>query len=53
MVMTELHEGHQEGILQLKQRRGRYWMLDISGKLGIEMCMITIDLVMHVKEQED
>jgi hypothetical protein len=28
-------------------------MLDISGQLCTEMRMITIDLVMHVKEQED
>jgi hypothetical protein len=28
-------------------------MLDIGGQLYIEMCMITIDLMMHVKEQED
>ncbi len=28
-------------------------MLDISGQLCIRMCMITIDLVMHVKEQEN
>ncbi len=29
-----------------------YWMLDIGGQLCIEMCMITINLVMHVKEQK-
>ncbi len=28
-------------------------MLDISGQLCIGMCMITVDLVMHVKKQED
>ncbi len=28
-------------------------MLDIGGQLCIEMCMIIVDLVMHVKEQED
>jgi hypothetical protein len=43
----------QEGILQLKYCRRRYWILDIGGQLGIEMCMITADFVMHVKEQED
>jgi len=26
-------------------------MLDIGGQLCIEMCMITTDLVMHVKKQ--
>jgi hypothetical protein len=28
-------------------------MVDIGGQLFIEMCMISVDLVMHVKEQED
>ncbi len=28
-------------------------MLDIGGQLCIEMCMITTNLMMHVKEQED
>jgi hypothetical protein len=28
-------------------------MLDISGQLCIEMCMIVTNLVMHVKKQED
>jgi hypothetical protein len=28
-------------------------MLDIGGQLCIGMCMITADLVMHVKKQED
>ncbi len=28
-------------------------MLDIGGQLCTRTCMITIDLVMHVKEQED
>jgi hypothetical protein len=28
-------------------------MLDIGGQLCVEMCIITIDLVMHVIEQED
>jgi hypothetical protein len=28
-------------------------MLDIGGQLCRKMCMITTDLVMHVKEQED
>jgi hypothetical protein len=44
---------HHEGILQLKSQKGRYWMPDISGQLCIKMCMITPDLVMHAKEQED
>jgi hypothetical protein len=28
-------------------------MLDIGGQLCIETCMITINLVMHVKKKED
>jgi len=28
-------------------------MLDIGGQLCAKMCMITTNLVMHVKEQED
>jgi hypothetical protein len=28
-------------------------MLDIGGQLCTRMCMITVDLVMHVKKQED
>jgi hypothetical protein len=28
-------------------------MMDIGGQLCIKMCMITVDLVMHVKKQED
>jgi hypothetical protein len=39
--------------LQQKQCKGRYWMLDIGGQLCIGMCVITTNLVMHVKEQED
>jgi hypothetical protein len=38
MVMRELHvKYHQEVILQLKSRRGRYWMWDISGQLCTKM----------------
>jgi hypothetical protein len=44
---------HLESILQLKYCRGKYQMLDIGGQLCIKMCMIIVDLVMHVKEQED
>jgi hypothetical protein len=40
----------KEHFLQLKKHRERYWMLDISGQLCIEMCMIIVDLVMYVKE---
>jgi hypothetical protein len=44
---------HQEGILQLKLCKIRYWMLDIGGQVCIEMCMIIRDHMMHVKEQGD
>jgi hypothetical protein len=43
----------QKGILQWKECRKKYWMLDISGQLCTWTCMITADLVMHVKKQED
>ncbi len=51
--MRELHEGSLKGYLKLKKCKGKYLMLDISGQLCIEMCMITTDLMMHVKEQKD
>ncbi len=44
---------HYEGNLQLRYRKGRYWMLDINDQLCVKMYMIIADLVMHVKEQED
>jgi len=28
-------------------------MLDIGGQICVEMCIIIVDLVMHVNEQED
>jgi hypothetical protein len=53
MVMRELHERPSRRHFVIKQRKGRYWMLDIGGQLCTEMCMINVDLAMHVKEQED
>jgi len=44
---------HQEVILQLKSHRGGYCMSNIGGQLCINMCMITIDHVMHAKEHAD
>jgi hypothetical protein len=42
---------HQKVILQLKSHKGMYWMRDIGGQLYIKMCMITTDLMMHVKKR--
>jgi hypothetical protein len=44
---------HHEIILQQKSRRRRYWMWDIGGQLFTKMCMITVDHVIHAKEQVD
>jgi len=53
IVKNNWMKDHLEGILQLKYCRGKYYMLDIGGQPCIKMCMIIVDLVMHVKEQED
>jgi hypothetical protein len=51
MVMRELHEGPSKGhfAIQIMHRK----ILDISGQQCIKMCMITINLLMHVKKHED
>ncbi len=51
--MKELHEGPLRGHFTTKITKKKYWMLDIGGQLCSEMCMITINHVKHVNEQED
>jgi hypothetical protein len=41
---------HENVILQLKSRKGRYWMQDIGGQLYTKISMITINPMMHTKE---
>jgi hypothetical protein len=53
MVMRKLYDGpsRRHFVTEITQRK--ILDLDIGGQLCTKMCMITIDHVMHVREQED
>jgi len=51
--MKKLHEGPLGGHFAMEITKKKILMLDIGGQLCIRMCMIIVDLVMHVKKQED
>jgi len=53
IMMRKLHEGPSKRHFATTKIIEKCWMLDIGGELCTKMCIITVDLVMHVKEQED